>query len=399
MRRVLVSYLLIQELLLNRVGFVEDADHLWELMRFKQIQGYITPRGLDLIYLLLIDLVGENDAEKEISGIKKVVEVCPVNHSLIRNLQTSKLRNSESAIELAYASYMELNAIVTQIPENFDNTKFPIWSLDELIHQKLEASFKKQPKSLLKVVEKLNHSFYQENTGVIGEKKYYDISKIANKLNRTFYDRFSGVQLSLFQSGEQLSLFHFLDIERAFGYRIRNSINTALKVFKLIKKEGSKGIVRRELEKKTNFSESKTDNIILDLQNLQMVSVQGYKVIVQPYLAKSEETEIAGHIAEILKNYAVTKIIYQHLRANKSKTMTRENLRNIIVEAFSSEKGVKIKSAGDYTSRMLGWLFFSGLLEKRENGLIAKPTKACKNKQREKKETKVQQLTLFAELY
>ncbi len=137
----------------------------------------------------------------------------------------------------------------------------------------------------------------------------------------------------------------------------------------------------------------------MDLQNLQMVSVQGYKVIVQPYLAKLEDTGIAGHVGEMLKDYAVTKVIYQYLKASKSKTMTRENLRNIIVEAFSSEKGIKIKSAADYTSRMLGWLFFSGLLEKRENGLIAKPTKHCKNKRRVKEETKVQQLSLFAELH
>ncbi len=149
MRRVLVSYLLIQELLLNRVGFVEDADHLWELMRFGQIQGYITPRGLDIIHLLLISLVGEYDAEKRLSEIKKVVEVCPIEHSLIENLQTSKLRNPEFAIELAYAIYMELDAIVTQIPENFDNTKFPVLSVDELIHQNLEARFKKQPEILL----------------------------------------------------------------------------------------------------------------------------------------------------------------------------------------------------------------------------------------------------------
>jgi len=399
MRRVLVSYLLIQELLLNRVGFVEDADYLWELMRFGQVQGYITPRGLDLIHFLLIDLMGEDDAEKQVSEIKKVVEVCPANHSLIINLQTSKLINLEFAIELAYASYMELDAIVTQIPESFDKAKFPVWSVDEFIRKNLEANFKKQPERLLEVVDKLNHSFYQENTGLIREREPCEISKITNKLNRTFYQDFSGVQLSLFQFGEQLSLFQFLDIECTSGYRIRNSIHTVIKVFNLIKKAGSQGILLRELEKKTNFSESKIDNIILDLQNFKMVFIKGYKVIVQPYLSKVEETGMAGHIAEIIKNYAVTKVIYQHLKASKNKTMHRENLRNIIVETFSSEKGIKNKSASDYTSRMLGWLFFSGLLEKRENGLIAKPTKHCKNKRRVKEETKVQQLSLFAELH
>jgi len=53
-----------------------------------------------------------------------------------------------------------------------------------------------------------------------------------------------------------------------------------MKVFNIIKQEGAKGILRRELEKSTNFSESKIDNIILDLQNFQMVFCQGYKVVI-----------------------------------------------------------------------------------------------------------------------
>ena len=109
--------------------------------------------------------------------------------------------------------------------------------------------------------------------------------------------------------------------------------------------------------------------------------------------------EVTEHIAEILKKYTVTKVIYQYFKTRKDKAITRENLRNLIIEAFFNKKGIKTKSAADYTNRMLGWLFFSGLLEKRENGLIAKPTKHGRNKQRVKEETKVQQLSLFAELY
>lgn len=52
MMRVLVSYHLIQEVLLNRPGLVENAEKLWNLMCSGQIEGYITQSGLDIIHVL-----------------------------------------------------------------------------------------------------------------------------------------------------------------------------------------------------------------------------------------------------------------------------------------------------------------------------------------------------------
>lgn len=396
--RVLVSYNLIQALWLNRAELVEYADQLWELMCSGQIQGYITQKGLDIIHCDLIYLLGEEKADKEVSNIRSVVEVSPVDPMLIEQALSYNLRDFESEIELACAVRMNLDAIVTQHPQNFSGANFPIFSVTDLLRQKLEqitkkdifsfSDFPQHPQNFdssnfpVGTVSELLH----QETEDIREKNVFNFSEHINQLNLNFYE----------ETPLQLCLFPTSDVEPDLSYRIRNSINKVLKVFKILKEEGCTGLVHKELAKKAKCSEKTLDSIILDLKNFNMVVFQGYKVLVPPYLLKYEDNQIADYIANFLKRFLVTKEIYKQIKPGK--TTTRPSLQKLIANISSNRKPIDPKSSSDYTSRMLSWFFFTGLLESRGNGMIYRPIIKGKHKRKLRDTAEIQQLNLFAEL-
>lgn len=371
--RVLVSYHLIHEVFLNRPGFVEEADQLWELMRSGQIQGYMTQRGLDIIYLDLIDAEGEDKVEERICQIKKVVGICSITrtireqaratylsdgkaisissvNSTIREQERVNSMDYESAIELICTIANGFDAIVTQHPQNFNGDDLVI-TVKELLDQQSESIF-------LEIIQQLNDAYYNNKA------------------------------LPLVQ-------FHPLEVNRYLTYRIRSSITTAFKVFEIIKEKGSSGIDSTELATKVGLSKKTTNSVVLDLQNFHIIFRQDGKIVVKPSLLNWSHEKITDYLAETLKCHVVTQEVYKQF--SPGEPTTRWRLQELIADVSPKEKLVIPKSSRDYISRMLPWFFFTGLLEDRGNGIIARPIRVGKQKGKLKEDSEVQQLELFAE--
>ncbi|MEG3890102.1 PIN domain-containing protein [Microcoleus sp. Z1_A1] len=340
---------LILEALLNRSQFVEDAENCWQILKLPHVQGYITESGLNGIHSYLRDLNGEPIADEVVLNIKKLhIKVCPVNPGIQEKARSLPIRHFESAMEVACAIEMNVSAIVTQNPQKFEGSGLSILSVSDL-------SKRSQLEEIL--------------------------------LNRSFYQQEKPVQLCLFPTWEVESM----------SYRIRNPIGTVLKIFKLLTKEYLPGITLEELSIQTEHSKETTKSIILDFQNFNMVSFEGDRVVVEPYLSNLSDKEFTEYLAERLKNHAVTKEIYRKLEHHK--TMTRWGVQKLIADIYPSKKPVSTKTSQDYTSRMLTWFLYTGLLEKRGKDGFVKPLGEGKQKGKLIEEAESKQLELFTESY
>ena len=371
--RVLVSYHLVQEVLLNRREFAEDAERLWELMRSGQIQGYMTQTGLDFIYIDLYHSEGEDDAEKKVSQIKEVVEVCSVDCSIREKARASNFSDFESAKELAYAINMNLDAIITQNPQNFDGSPFLVLSVTELLAQ-------------IERVARLNRIFYQEASPDLSQ---VDPSQIVES------EHSSEIERSL----EYISLLDYqalLANEILLDYRIRHSVATVLNVFEILKREETQGLSHQDLANQAGISETTLNSVVWDLQNFNMAFRQEGKIVVSQYLLDSVGSEIVEYLAGILRNHIVTQKIYEYF-SSKSKSIYRRGLQELIADLFSNEKSVSNKSLSDYTSRILGWLLYTGLLEIRGDETIVRPSGVGKQKGKLREEPEFEQLQLLPE--
>ncbi len=61
-------------------------------------------------------------------------------------------------------------------------------------------------------------------------------------------------------------------------------------------------------------------------------------------------------------------------------------------DEYSEKKSIATKSAGDYISRMLGWLLFTGLLENKNKEVILIPITEGKQKGKFLGENAIQQI-------
>lgn len=148
--RVLLDADVVLELFINRSPFVEEAEELQQLLVNLEnsylIEVYITDKCLRRICLEL----GENDielGEKAVAYVKTKLNLkaIGIDQNLREQARTSPLRDFDSAEEVACAIAINLDAIITQNPQNFDGATLPIWSVANLLERiSLEKNLEKQ---------------------------------------------------------------------------------------------------------------------------------------------------------------------------------------------------------------------------------------------------------------
>lgn len=126
---------MVLELFINREGFVEDAEKLlMEVAQSQEIEVYVTDKCLKRIRLELGDTddqLGEQAAYKVEAMLNG--RIIQIDRSIREQARTFPLRDFDSAEELACATAMQLDAIVTQNSPNFDGATLTIWSVEDLL--------------------------------------------------------------------------------------------------------------------------------------------------------------------------------------------------------------------------------------------------------------------------
>lgn len=139
--RVLVDADVVLELFINRSGFVEDAEKLLiEIGQSQQIEVYVTDKCLKRIRLELSatdDQLGELAAYKVKAMLNS--RIIKIDSNIREQARKSSIKDFDSAEEVACATILNFDAIVTQNPQNFDEAILPIWSVNQLIQYQIEC--------------------------------------------------------------------------------------------------------------------------------------------------------------------------------------------------------------------------------------------------------------------
>ncbi|MBD2626068.1 hypothetical protein [Trichormus variabilis] len=355
MQVIIDADLLIDHYLLK----LEEIEYLEDIIENQKCEFFITQYGLEKFILLAGIIYSPEVANKYLSAIHNKITVCPVNYEISEQAKSLFLKNFESALEVACAVSMGVSAILTHNPQDFDGVNFPIWLVEDFL-------------TPLHLEESLHLAL-----GVA----WIENICLSNLDTPSFYP---------------------LEVVDVMNYRIRNSITTVMEFFVILKQEGCQYIFCGELAKKYKYSESKINNILLDLQTFEMVKLQSGKISIQKELINADNIFIANYLAKFLNQHIVVQKLYKQLKPNEN--FGREYLKNLIREVYPENKykkskplkntlpllfdiypdSIATKSASDYVSRMLGWLLFTGILEKRSKEIIARPAKVSGGKQKGK---------------
>ncbi|UKO97635.1 hypothetical protein [Nostoc sp. UHCC 0870] len=147
MFRILIDGDLILEAVMNRTEFTADVSKLLEIVD-PSIQLYLTNVGLHKIYAYAACLKNRQMADTVVDWLVGKIKICIVDQSIMHTARLSPLKDFESAVEVVCLQHYQLDAIITNQPEDFRGVvnRFYIWSFRDLwlrvtLETQLQVSF------------------------------------------------------------------------------------------------------------------------------------------------------------------------------------------------------------------------------------------------------------------
>lgn len=163
------------------------------------------------------------------------------------------------------------------------------------------------------------------------------------------------------------------------NYRPRTRISTLIKVFRMLSHDST----TRSLAEKLQLKPSTINNAIEDLQNFFQVTIdrKNDHITAPINLIKLTDNELAENLAEQIESHLLIREIFNKIKPDQ--WLWHEEFKQLLNQ-LSSKENLKPETQKDYTSRMLSWFCFAGLLEIRQNWLIARPIHPRQGKQKGK---------------
>jgi hypothetical protein len=121
--------------ILKRFQGGKGSEEFWVALQRRQISGYITTNGLGKIYQHTCNFAGEIIADRILSEIQAIVEVCPIDNYISLIAHSLPIQDYESAVEVACAIHGNFGAIVTDRPQDFEGATLHILSVDEALRR------------------------------------------------------------------------------------------------------------------------------------------------------------------------------------------------------------------------------------------------------------------------
>ncbi|MDJ0660349.1 MAG: hypothetical protein QNJ42_12810 [Crocosphaera sp.] len=315
------------------------AYHTWHNLSNLQRNIEISEFNQEEVENLMTCFSQENSLKKSKPNIQSLLKSCPKYPWLIRKLCSAIYSNNIDKSELIEHTYKKQ---ITQddIKKLFDKDLESL-SVEEIKCLKYIA--KNSPVDITILCEKYNSAIVNN----LAEKKL--IIK-----NGTNYKLYWDIFADYINYGKLPEL--------TINYVPTQTIKTFMIKFRQMKNNKT----RQEIKTILNISENSLKGFLADFATLFPCEYNKKSkefIIHNDQILNLTDNEIAHHLSEQFKSH----IVYQKIKKNSSKLITEAQITEILGEEYS----ISSKSIKDYRSRLLSWLFFTGLLEKRSNWLFA----------------------------
>jgi predicted nucleic acid-binding protein len=133
--RVLVDTNIILDFLLEREPFLHDAEALFQGIASGQIIGYATATTLtDIFYISRRHTQSIERARQATAITLAIMEICPVDRSVLELALASTTLDFEDAVQIACAMIQSLDAIVTR-DTGLPTDSIPVLSIIQTLQQ------------------------------------------------------------------------------------------------------------------------------------------------------------------------------------------------------------------------------------------------------------------------
>lgn len=126
MARLLFDTNVVLDVLLNRQPWVAEASRLWKATDEGGIVGYIVASSLTDIFYVARRLAGLDTAHRAVQVCLDAFEICPVDRSALEQAAAFPGDDFEDNVQIACASHLALDGIVTRDPQGFMSSPLPV---------------------------------------------------------------------------------------------------------------------------------------------------------------------------------------------------------------------------------------------------------------------------------
>lgn len=131
--KVLFDTDIVLDLLLDRPGFAEAAEALFELHDLGVLQGYVSAITPFNVNYIARKVLGRAHAEEAIYELLASLDVCPVNLAILQAALALPISDFEDAAQTASAQALGLDAIVTRNLGDYQAAPLSVFSPVELL--------------------------------------------------------------------------------------------------------------------------------------------------------------------------------------------------------------------------------------------------------------------------
>ena len=129
MRHFLIDTNVLLDFLSDRKPFSDQAEVLFEYKQLKKIEIYVSAISFNNLYYIINKISGNKTAIKLLSELADLVNIIPLDNSIIRNSLKSTFSDYEDAIQYNSALSVKLiEGIITRNSKDFKKSDLPILS-------------------------------------------------------------------------------------------------------------------------------------------------------------------------------------------------------------------------------------------------------------------------------
>jgi len=132
-QHVLLDSNVIVDYVLQRPGFVENANRIFEIIEARTLVGYISSSAVTDVYYIVERKMTRDYAWETIEYVYQTLRIMPVIRETIRNALDTGMADFEDAVQAAAAQDCGIDIVITRDKSGFLDSGLNVYSPEEFL--------------------------------------------------------------------------------------------------------------------------------------------------------------------------------------------------------------------------------------------------------------------------
>jgi predicted nucleic acid-binding protein len=134
MKNIFLDTNILMDILANRHPFYKSSSEIYKLGLGKKVSFFTSSNTISTLHYLLKKFASEENIRQSLDEITNIVQIIPVDITIIKKSLKSNHKDFEDAIQIASAqSISNMNCIITRDLKDFKNSEISVLTPDEFL--------------------------------------------------------------------------------------------------------------------------------------------------------------------------------------------------------------------------------------------------------------------------